>query len=145
MRKGLLVFTLLLGACLLIAAGKGNPHRVFSEKSVRGSYGFSFQGEILGVGPVAAVGVLEADGRGNITDASRTINISGITFEQTFTCTYSVNPDGTGSAVCELDEPPPEGAPAVETFGVVLVDNAKGFRFVGTTPGIVVLGTGTKQ
>lgn len=144
MRKGLFLFTLLLGTWLLFATGKANADKAFSEKSVRGSYGFSFQGEIVGVGSVAAVGVLEADGKGNINPASRTININGLPIQQTFTCTYSVYPDGTGSAVCPLDDPLP-GAPPEETFDFVLVDKAKGFRFAGTTPGIVVLGTGTKQ
>ena len=144
MRKGLCLFTLLLGVLLLFATGKANAQKVFSEKSVRGFYGFSFQGEIVGVGPVAAIGALEADGNGNITTASRTININGVPIQQTFTCTYSVYPDGTGSAVCPLDDPLP-GAPAVETFDFVLINKAKGFQFAGTTPGIVVLGTGTKQ
>jgi len=144
MRKGLLLFTLLLGTWLLFATGKANADKVFSETSVRGSYGFSFQGEIVGIAPVAAIGVLEADGNGNINPASRTININGVPITETFTCTYSVDPNGTGSAVCPIDDPQP-GAPPVETFDFVLVNNAKGFQFVGTTPGIVVLGTGTKQ
>lgn len=144
MRKKMFLFTLLLATCLLFAGGKANADKVFSEKSVRGSYGFSFQGEIIGVGPVAAIGVLESDGNGNIDPASRTININGVPIQQTFTCTYFVYPEGTGSAVCPLDDPPP-GAPAVETFDFVLVNKAKGFQFAGTTPGIVVLGTGTKQ
>ena len=116
----------------------------FSVKDVRGNYGFSFQGEILGVGPVAAVGRMTADGKGNITNAVRTITLSGIPVAETFTCTITVNPDGTGSAVCPLDDPAP-GAPPVETFDFVLEDKARAFRLVGTTEGIVVVGSGREQ
>ena len=116
----------------------------FSVKDVRGTYGFSFQGEILGVGPVAAVGRITADGGGNVTDAVRTISISGVPVTETFTCELTVNFDGTGSAVCPLDNPAP-GAPPVETFDFVLEDKARAFRLVGTTPGIVVIGSGREQ
>jgi hypothetical protein len=63
---------------------------------------------------------------------------------QTFTCSLAVEPDGTGSAVCPLDDPLP-GAPPVETFDFVLEDKARAFRLVGTTPNILVLGSGSEQ
>jgi hypothetical protein len=85
-----------------------------------------------------------ADGKGNITSGVRTININGFVAQQTFTCEYSVNPDGTGSAVCLLDNPLP-GAPAVETFDFALERRARAFRLLGTTAGITVLGSGAKQ
>ena len=141
--KNTLVFVCLLSLlCTPLSsavAGKG-----FSVKDVRGNYGFSFQGEILGVGPVAAVGRITADGEGNITDAVRTISLSGVSVTETFTCTITVNPDGTGSAVCPLDDPAP-GAPPVETFDFVLDDKARAFRLLGTTPGVVVVGSGREQ
>lgn len=85
-----------------------------------------------------------SDGRGNITSGVRTLNLNGTVAQQTFTCTYSVNPDGTGSAVCPLDTPLP-GAPAVETFDFALEDRGRAFRLLGTTAGITVLGSGAKQ
>lgn len=116
----------------------------FSESDVKGRYGFSFQGEVLGVAPVAATGTMVADGKGSITDAVRTINVGGVPTTETFSCTLTVNANGTGSAVCPLDDPAP-GFPPVETFDFVLEDKGKAFRFVGTTPGIVVLGSGARQ
>jgi hypothetical protein len=118
--------------------------RSFSERDVRGPYGFSFEGEIVDVGPVAAVGRFDADGRGNVTNAVRTLSVNGITVIQTFHCTLSVNPDGTGSAECPLDDPLPD-FPATETFDFVLEHHARAFRLVGTTPGLVVLGGGQRQ
>ena len=50
-----------------------------------------------------------------------------------------MNPDGTGSAECPLDDPLPD-FPATEMFDFVLEQHARAFRLVGTTPGVVVLG-----
>jgi hypothetical protein len=118
--------------------------RSFSERNVRGPYSFSFDGEIAGIGPVAAVGRLDADGQGNITDAVRTLAVNGEIVIQTFHCTISVNPDGTGSAECPLDDPL-QGFPETETFDFVLEEQARAFRLVGTTPGVTVLGGGRRQ
>ena len=118
--------------------------RTFRDSDVEGPYAFSFDGTVIGAGPVAATGVVVADGKGNITSGVRTLNFNGVVAQQTFTCTYSVNPDGTGSALCPLDTPLP-GAPAVETFDFALEDRARAFRLLGTTPGITVLGSGAKQ
>lgn len=52
-----------------------------------------------------------------------------------------------GSAICPWDSPI-RGFPGVETFDVVLADNAKAFQFVGTTTdedmAIVVVGSGMR-
>ena len=122
----------------------GSSGKEYSVADIKGNYGFSFDGQIVGVTPVAATGAFSADGKGNITSAVRTISVGGVPVTETFTCTLTVNPDGTGSAVCPLDQPAP-GFPEVETFDFVLEDNKKAFRMVSTTPGIVVLGSGRKQ
>ena len=142
MKKSLfivLVSTLLLSSSAVVFADKS-----FSVGDVKGHYGFSFQGEIVGVAAVAATGMMVADGKGNITDAVRTITVGGVPVTETFTCTLHVNPDGTGSAVCPLDAPAP-GFPPVETFDFVMEQNGKAFRFVSTTPGVVILGSGARQ
>lgn len=133
---GVLLFTLNLPPA--------SADKSFSVKDVRGAYAFSFQGEITGVGPVAATGAMRADGGGNIIEAVRTIAVNGVAQTQTFTCSLSVDANGTGSAVCPLDNPAP-GFPAVETFDFVLERKGRSFRFVGTTPGISVLGSGLRQ
>lgn len=133
---GVLLFALQLSPALAA--------KPFSEKDVRGAYAFSFRGEIVGIGPVAASGRMFADGKGNITEAVRTISVQGVPLTETFTCTLAVNADGTGSAVCPLDTPAPGFLP-VETFDFVLEDKGRSFRFVGTSPGIVVLGSGLRQ
>jgi len=118
--------------------------RTFTETDVRGAYAFSFEGTVIQLGPIAAAGVVVADGTGSIIDAVRTANVNGTAVQQTFTCTYSVNPNGTGSANCPLANPLP-GAPIAETFDFVLEDAGRAFRLIGTTPGITVVGSGTRQ
>jgi hypothetical protein len=141
--KNTLVFVCIL-SFLCTPLGSALADKGFSDKDVRGNYGFSFQGQIVGVGPVAAVGRITADGEGNVTEAVRTISINGVPITETFTCTLTVNSDGTGSAVCPLDAPAP-GASPVETFDFVLEDKSRAFRLIGTTPGIVVVGSGREQ
>ena len=141
--------TLVLVGCLFVHFSFINSlladdKRGFSVKDVKGNYSFSFDGEIVGIGPLAATGAFQADGKGNVTEAVRTISFLGDARTETFSCTLEVNANGTGKANCPLDNPAP-GAPAVETFDFVLEDNAKSFRMVGTTPGIVVLGGGSKR
>lgn len=137
--------TIVLGAAMLAAQlSPALAANEFSAKDVRGAYAFSFQGEIVGVGPVAASGRMFADGKGNIPQAVRTISVNGVPLTETFTCAITVDANGTGSAVCPLDNPVP-GFPPVETFDFVLEDKGRAFRFVGTTPGTVVLGSGLLQ
>jgi hypothetical protein len=118
--------------------------KIFTVHDVKGRYIFSFQGEVVGLAVLAATGVLNADGNGNITDGVRMISINGVAATQTFTCSIIVYPNGTGSAECPSDDPL-QGFPPVETYSFVLQDNGKGFRFIGTTAGSVVLGTGERQ
>ena len=139
------LYTVLFGAALLAAQlSPAFAANEFTEKDVRGAYAFSFHGEIVGLGPIAATGRMFADGNGNIPEAVRTISVNGVPQTETFTCTISVDANGTGAAVCPLDNPAP-GFPPVETFDFVIEDKGRSFRFVGTTPGIVVLGSGLLQ
>jgi hypothetical protein len=121
-----------------------NRGRNFTEADVRGAYAFSFQGTVIELGPFAATGVVVADGKGNIINAVRTLNVNGIAVQQTFTCTYSVNPNGTGSADCSVANPLP-GAPSLETFDFALEDGGRAFRLISTTPGFTAVGAGKKQ
>ena len=118
--------------------------KIYTIRDVKGRYVFSFQGEIVGVAAIAATGVLNADGHGRITHGVRMINVNGVPSTQTFSCTIIVDPNGTGSADCLSDNPAP-GFPAAESFNFVLHKNGRGFKFIATTAGMVVLGTGERQ
>jgi hypothetical protein len=118
--------------------------KIYTIRDIRGRYVFSYQGEVSGSAAIAATGVLNADGKGNITDGVRMINVNGAPSTNTFSCTIVVEPNGTGSADCLADNPPP-GFPTAESFNFVLHRNGRGFKFIATTAGIVVLGTGERQ
>jgi uncharacterized protein (TIGR02246 family) len=60
-------------------------------------YGFTATGTVAGKGPFALVGRFTADGHGNIA-GSQTRNFNGQIVLETYTETYTVSPDGTGSS-----------------------------------------------
>lgn len=138
--------SLATGFILLITSQSGFAEsHVFSNKDLRGTYATSFEGEVIGIGSIASIGRINPDGKGNIPRAVRVISVGGIPIPAgVFTCTYTVLPEGIGSAECSTDEPAP-GFPNTETFDFVLEDKGRAFRFVGTTPGVVILGTAKRQ
>lgn len=127
---------------------RGFGNRRFSERDIRGPYGFFFQGFVtvalpdassLPV-PVSAVGHLVADGRGQLPEGSRTLNFGGIVLEQEAEGSYEVRPDGTGTATIEVTIPDQTGAPptglelpmtTIETFSFVITNRAAGIPFIG--------------
>jgi hypothetical protein len=50
--------------------------RECSNASIQGTYGFSCEGTLVGVGPLAAIGVFTADGKGNGSEVE-TVSVNG--------------------------------------------------------------------
>jgi hypothetical protein len=65
--------------------------------TLNGHYGQVLKGEVLGVGPIVAVGVTTFDGRGHFA-AEQTINLNGNVQEAPLNGTYTVNSNCTGIA-----------------------------------------------
>jgi hypothetical protein len=63
----------------------------------KGDYGFTATGTVGSLGAFAVVGRFTADGKGNIT-GSQTRNFNGQVVTETYTETYTVNSDCTGSS-----------------------------------------------
>ncbi len=58
------------------------------------------------------LGQFVADGHGNLS-GDRVFSFGGVSVPQTFTRTYSTNPNGTGTATCTiLPAAPPEASPS---------------------------------
>src|SRR5258708_23938937 len=103
-----LLFTVLIGIIVLFGCGKGSSgssisspttpvHAAgFTNANVSGGYGFGVAGT-SGAVPEVGTGVVTADGNGNLTGGEETVNIGGISCHATFTGTYSVNANGTGT------------------------------------------------
>ena len=82
-------------AMILTTMGTGWANSGFDKRSLRGTWGFSASGRVLGQ-QATAVGLITADGKGVCTTSIR-FNITGIVFPLASSeCTYDVNADGTG-------------------------------------------------
>jgi len=142
MGRVLLYFAALVLVSQIASLPSATADQIFKDRDLKGQYGFSFDGTVGGM-PVAAIGALQADGDGNIAKGVRILSIGGTTpvvLTHTFTCTYAVNPDGTGSANCLVIE-----TGGTERFAFVLVNNGRELAFVGTDVGVVVRGHTVRQ
>ena len=93
------VFVISFVSLLVLGLVSHGQARECSNASLKGAYGLSCEGTIVGVGPVAVVSVLTADGKGNSSGAE-TLSVNGtIVPGVTFTGAYTVNADCTGSLV----------------------------------------------
>jgi hypothetical protein len=113
-----------------------------SNKSLRGTYGFSAQGNTLKdspvpaalQGPFASSGFATFDGQGNFT-LTATSSFNGIIQgPTTVTGSYRVNAD------CTYDSKADNGA----TFRAVIVNGGKELLIMQTTPGVAITGTAIK-
>jgi hypothetical protein len=122
----------------------------FTNRDFRGDYAFHLDGVLTSLGtPVvaaydAAVGRLTADGAGNIIQGTRSLSANGTIIDETFTCTYNVNPNGTGTATCAFS------VFGTTTLDIVLVDDGNEFYFnltsmPNTTGKPVIQGVGKRQ
>jgi hypothetical protein len=114
----------------------------FSVASLNGSYGFSGSGTIgFGRFAAAVVGTTSYDGAGGCSVTAR-LNATGILIPlTTATCSYTVDPDGTGTLNVVLNE----GLTFISSF--VILDGGKEQHFVLTDPfnSTVANGTAMKQ
>jgi hypothetical protein len=103
--------------------------RECSNASIKGTYGFSCEGTIVGVGPIVAIGVFTADGKGNGSEVE-TVSVNGeISQGVVRTDTYTVNADCTGT----FESTGPDGSVITNDF--VIDDNKKEIRLIATVPG----------
>jgi hypothetical protein len=118
--------SVVLLACLVPAAQAANC----STATVAGSWGLTLTGTLLlPTGPIPAAGVLRAtvDVEGNIT-GTEARSVGGAYADETFTGTWTVNADCTGSATASFFE----NGQLVRTsvLAVVFDDNSKELRIV---------------
>ena len=112
-------------------------HAACSKAGVEGKWGFSTNGSIPAIGPVAATGLFNQDISGNIT-GSQTRSLNGDIADETFTGTATVNSDCTGSDTIQVFQ---NGVLVrTTTLNVVYDDNAREARAIFTS---LVLPDGT--
>ena len=137
--------TKLLGFCALAAvtfavapralkAGDADALCPRGNATKHGTYMSRGTGTIVGVGPVAAVGWIAYDGKGNLINTF-TVSVNGvISREVTVTGTYTVNPDCTGS----------EAASDGTHYDFVVAPDGSMFHWIETDATSVVSGTAVR-
>jgi hypothetical protein len=118
------------------ASAPSDSAETCSNASLHGTYGFSFQGAILKpdgthAAEFAGVGDETFDGQGRITSGHLNQVFGGQPSTPTFTGTYSVSADCTGTKSINLD-----GRPSHYAF--VLVDHAREIHTAEIDPGTLL-------
>jgi hypothetical protein len=115
-----------------------------SKRTVKGTYAFALQGNVVGVGPIAASGTTTFDGRGHVS-LTGTINTTTLNpvVEGTFEGTYRVNSEDC-TATATFTTPGIFGFTDLHFRGVIL-NNGEEIRYLITDPGIVFAGATARQ
>ena len=104
-----------------------------------GRYGFTDTGTVVGVGPRQAVGIFTLDTAGNLLDGKATSSLNGSVAGETFSGTYTVNPDCTGTIAVDIFNLSGNKILAL-TLDLVFDDNVRELRAIFTS---AVLPNGT--
>jgi hypothetical protein len=101
MRPRLIAVALLvsLWTCMISVQADAQDDSACSNASLKGRYGFVLNGTIVGVGPIAIVGVAVYDGAGNWTRNETAVINGHVLPPESVPGTYSVNTDCTGSTL----------------------------------------------
>src|SRR5690348_7864052 len=122
------------GSLLKVRAGSG-----FDNSSLNGTYGFAFSGLIAkGNHPFCIGGSWNFHGDGTF-DGSDTVNLDGSVTPRTYSGTYSINPDGSGSAQYTTSNG------TNHTRNLEIVNQGNTVEFVQTEVDIVSAGSLIKQ
>ena len=89
-----LVLAIGMVASLAAPAYAGGP---CSLARAAGHWSLTDNGTVIGLGPRTAVGVFTLDSSGNLLDGVAASSLNGAVATETFSGTYSVNPDCSGS------------------------------------------------
>ena len=130
-----LFLTFLAG--VLHAQGGAREGRICTERTIQGSYGFTFTGarptSLAPGAPIVegrGVGIRIFDGQGNFTEVA---SVKGVntpaSIDQRHSGTYRINPDCTGTAFLIVP-----GMPGAAEFRLVLVNNGKEILFTLVDP-----------
>ena len=98
--------------------------------TLSGTYVLHGVGTIVGVGPLAVVGWLTYDGKGNVVKGSMTASVNGTISMFTVSGPYTVNSDCSGSV-----------EPTGQHYNMVVSPDGKRVNWIQTDPGTVSSGT----
>jgi hypothetical protein len=137
-----LAFRASAGRSVLVKSDEKDNGRRCTLHSAKDAYGFALVGSLAAVGPIATSGTTNFDGEGN--DSGKfTVTTFGATQQFTFSGSYTVNPNCTGTATLNIS--PSVFGFSVLHFDAVGTNEEKEIKWLITDPGIVIAGTLTKQ
>ena len=128
-----------IGLALLVTIALPAQATQCSLANVAGSYGYTTSGFVaIAPGtfvPAAAAGRITFDGNGHV-NGTQTRVVAGSSLDETYSGTYSVNPNCKGSFTV-LVEPDTR----TSTVDLVWTDNTNGASAVFTNPGFILTAT----
>lgn len=87
---------------LSLAAAARAEENSCSLTSAAGKYSFTDDGTVLGIGPRKAVGVFTLQASGKLTNGVATSSLNGSIAHETFSGSYTVNADCTGTITVQI-------------------------------------------
>ena len=101
--RALLSIIFVTVVCLnLASAARAQDEGGCSNATVAGKWGFTTNGTVVGIGPRSSLGIFTLDGSGNLVNGKATSSLNGSVTDETFSGTYSVNPDCTGKLSIDI-------------------------------------------
>jgi hypothetical protein len=101
-RTGLVIMFAATVVASVAAPAWADDHHRCSLGSAAGNWAFTDSGAVIGVGPRTAVGILTFDRAGNVLNGVGTSSLNGNVADETFSGTYTVNPNCTGTISVEI-------------------------------------------
>ena len=119
--------------CLSLApAGQAQNNGTCSNASVAGTWGFTTNGTIIGIGPRDSLGIFTLNGAGKLVNGKATASLNGNITDETFSGTYTVNPDCTGKFAIDIFDLSGNKL-LTATLDLVFDDNVKHLRALFTS------------
>jgi hypothetical protein len=101
-KKALPLIAGLVFAMLALGVAPSAHAQQCSLAGVAGKWGFTTNGTVVGVGPRASLGIFTLDGAGNLLKGKATSTLNGVVTQETFSGTYTVNPDCTSKLAADI-------------------------------------------
>jgi hypothetical protein len=138
-RTALAMVVLTLVYVGLAPASRAQDESGCSNASVADKWGFTTNGTVVGIGPRASLGIFTLDGAGNLLNGKATASLNGSVTDETFSGTYSANPDCTGKLAIQIFDPA-RNKILTATLNLVFDTNVRELRAIFTS---AVLPNGT--
>ena len=129
--------------CALLLAGRapaawaedgGNGHQC-TLHNVAGTFGYAVTGSRNGVGPVAGTGQLTFHRDGTISDGKQTVSFNGVIADETYSGTYTVESDCSGSFTVVVSSPI---APRTSKVNLVWVSDTNAAKAIFADAGTIL-------